>query len=68
MSQRESALRNAGINLTQPISGVGTSNNDSLASQEFRGASPTYFSGYGEFTPISVRSNTVLKNADVERD
>ena len=26
------------------------------------------FSGYGEFTPITVRSDTVIENADLERN
>jgi len=56
---REEALKEAGVQLTA-VSEIETllvafSNSDA-------------FSGYGEFTPITVRSDTVLADADMERN
>jgi len=61
-SNRESALLSMGFELQ---SGVGggvdllhvVQSDTSLA-----------FSGYGAFTPITVRAETVLENADMERN
>lgn len=60
-SDREMALLSAGIHLPSAVSGAVVladvvSNDASLA-----------FSGYGEFTPITVRSDTVL-DANLERN
>ncbi|GLS29984.1 hypothetical protein [Neomesorhizobium albiziae] len=60
MTRREAALKEAGIDLHF------VSEHGSVASAlDFGGAS---FSGYGEFTPITVRSDTVLSDADLERN
>ncbi len=61
-SERESTLLELGFDLASPtVSSVPTldvANSDtSLA-----------FSGYGEFTPITVRSETVLEDANLERN
>jgi hypothetical protein len=61
MTPRETALRDAGIDVYS-LSEFGrvefTTETSSL----------TAFSGYGEFTPITVRSDTVMVNADLERN
>lgn len=60
MTRREAALREAGIDL------YFVSEHGSVVSAlDFDGAS---FSGYGEFTPITVRSDTVITDADMERN
>lgn len=61
-SERELILDALGFSLNAPNSlstlyKVVVQNDASLA-----------FSGYGEFTPITVRSETVLENANLERD
>lgn len=60
MINREVALKQAGIELYQipDISTVSIPSDFGVAS----------FSGYGEFTPITVRADTVLTYADMERD
>jgi hypothetical protein len=58
MTEREENLREVGIefNLSESydISAIGLE--------------PNGFSGYGEFTPITIRSYTVPEDADLERD
>lgn len=62
MERREAELAAVGIHLT---SAEGR-NGSSFAFSEV--STNSTFSGYGEFTPITVRSDTVLLNADVERN
>ena len=58
MTEREEALREVGIELydapRQELTAFGTESNG--------------FSGYGEFTPITIRSYTLPEDADLERD
>lgn len=58
MTEREESLREVGIELyaVSPI--------DITAF----GLEPNGFSGYGEFTPITIRSYTLPEHADLERD
>jgi hypothetical protein len=61
MTDRERALHEAGVALgvsSAVLSPVCTSNFDGLSGG---------FSGYGEFTPITVRSYSVPENANLER-
>ena len=58
MTEREEALREVGIDLNfTPLSET------TAFSLEANG-----FSGYGEFTPITILSYTLPKDADLERD
>lgn len=59
MTEREEALREVGIELydapRQELTAFGIETNG-------------FFSGYGEFTPITIRSYTLPEDADLERD
>lgn len=60
MDPLEASLRDLGIDVSSSYENVAPSNStggDSLA-----------FSGYGVFTPITVRSGTKVRNANLERD
>lgn len=61
-SDREVVLLNLGVQLVPSTSGA-IPILDAIA-----GDTSLAFSGYGEFTPITVRSDTVLEDAHVERD
>jgi hypothetical protein len=58
MTEREEALRDVGIDLydapRHELTAFGIDSNG--------------FSGYGEFTPITIRSYTVAEDADLERN
>ena len=60
MTRLEHALRDVGIDLARPIQGNGIT--------EFANGGAAAFSGYGEFTPITVRADTKLSDVDMERD
>lgn len=60
MTRLEHALRDVGIELYNP------SANDSTTGFNNWGVSA--FSGYGEYTPITIRADTKLSDADLERD
>jgi hypothetical protein len=60
MASLEHALRDIGIDLYNP------SVEDGIANANNWGAAA--FSGYGEFTPITVRADTKLSDADLERN
>ena len=60
MHSREDALKEAGIDLHT------VSELNALASD--LNVESAGFSGYGEYTPITVRSDTVLTDADMERN
>ena len=60
MSGRESALREAGVELTIAYDNRGSSIIEDTASD-------SNFSGYGAYTPITVRADTVIFDADLER-
>ncbi len=62
MSDRVAALRQSGF-----WSGSSSSQN-AFSSYTSFGIETVAFSGYGEFTPITVQSETVLLDANVERD
>jgi hypothetical protein len=66
MTNRESALREAGIHLA---SGASEAVHQPVRKPaDHDNFYPSTFSGYGEYTPITVRSFTVLKDADLERN
>ena len=58
MTDREEVLREVGISLTAP----------DIAHLMAHGLEPNGFSGYGEFTPITIRPYTTAEDADLERD
>lgn len=58
MTDREEVLREVGISLAAP----------KIAQQMAYGLEPNGFSGYGEFTPITIRPYTTADDADLERD
>ena len=61
-SDREAVLLSMGFDLhTGSISGL-------AVLDVVKGDTSLAFSGYGEFTPITVRSDTVIGNAHLERD
>ncbi|WMT75898.1 hypothetical protein [Bradyrhizobium sp. Ash2021] len=62
MNGREGALREAGV--AMGVSSVAYDSSLSIETAEFSGG----FSGYGEFTPITVRSYTVQDDAHLERN
>lgn len=59
-SEREEALLGMGFDLRSQTE------DDYVLSEVAEGRAALAFSGYGEFTPITVRSDTVLENANVE--
>ena len=61
-SDREAVLLNMGFDLQS-----GTDNGVQLL-YVVQGDTSLAFSGYGEFTPITVRSDTVLEDAHLERN
>ena len=62
MSEREAALRKIVFEVRDQ---TGHGILDALTSQQI---GELAFSGYGEFTPITVSAETVLEDANVERD
>jgi len=60
MTDREAALVRVGVQVQSP-SNVGWG-------AKIDGDAVSAFSGYGEYTPITVRADTVISNADMERD
>ncbi len=63
MTGRIDSLRSVGLFPEDRSAGI---DRDILG--EALGGSSLAFSGYAEFTPISVCSETTIKNADLERD
>lgn len=60
-SEKETVLLSLGVNVSQGY----------MSGHQFQdvvgGGASLAFSGYGEFTPITVRSETVIEDADLER-
>lgn len=61
-SSREVELQDLGIDVGSP----GSFDHSTL--HIVNGDASLAFSGYGEFTPITISSETILTDADVERD
>ena len=61
MSLRETALRNVGVEIPSASENYSVPLSSPIISDYS-------FSGYGEFTPITVRADTVIPNADMERN